>query len=263
MVVRAARGDRETGTQRTLSLCQVAARTLSEDLRTRGRGAADRVSGTHPAWIRLCRCLGAHLAAGRVLRPEGPRTPTLGCRHRIPRRTSTEERTSQAQKWGMHMVSVRSAGLADSPRARATVGGSPPFSPASRACRGSAATGPASCWGRCCRRPGVRLRCPPTLASWDEDPHPVPLHLLVPEAGDGAWKEQRGRAWRTRAVREGQLAPERQRWRLQPGTICAQAEALTNLATWLPPGAVSAGPGPASALWRRGVLAAPGERGRG
>lgn len=112
MVVRAARGDRETGTQRTLSLCQVAARTLSEDLGTRGRGAADHVSGTHPAWIRLCRCLGAHLAAGRVLRPEGPRTPTLGCRHRIPRRTSTEERTRQAQKWGMHMVSVRSAGLA-------------------------------------------------------------------------------------------------------------------------------------------------------
>lgn len=63
-------------------------------------------------------------------------------------------------------------------------------------------------------------------------------------------------------MREGRLAPERQRWRLQTRTICARAEALTNLATRLPPGAVSAGPGPASALWRRGILAAPGEGGR-
>lgn len=48
MVVRAARGDRETGTQRTLSLCQVALRTLNEDLGTRERRAADPVRGTHP-----------------------------------------------------------------------------------------------------------------------------------------------------------------------------------------------------------------------
>lgn len=122
MVVRAARGDRETGTKRTLSLCQVALRTLSEDFGTRGRRAADPVRGTHPAWIiGLCRCLGAHLAAGRVLRPEGPHTPTPGCRRRIPRRTSTEARTSGAQKRRMQ-VSVRGSGLADSPRARTAVG---------------------------------------------------------------------------------------------------------------------------------------------
>lgn len=126
MVVRAARGERKTGTQRTLSLCQVAARTLNEDLGTRGRGTVDRVRDTHQARIiGLCRCLGAHLAAGRVLRQGGPRTPTLGCRHRIPRRTSTEEPTTRAQK-RERQVSVRSAGLANSPRAR-TAAGIPTF----------------------------------------------------------------------------------------------------------------------------------------
>lgn len=68
-------------------------------------------------------------------------------------------------------------------------------------------------------------------------------------------------------MREGRLAPERQRWRLQPGTICARAEALTNLATRLPPGAVSAGPGPASALaaafWPRQAKGGGDRRGRG
>lgn len=63
---------------------------------------------------------------------------------------------------------------------------SPPSSLASRACRVAAATDPASYWGRCCRRPGVRLRCSRTPASWDGDPHPELLHLLVPEMGNGA-----------------------------------------------------------------------------
>lgn len=91
-----------------------------------GEGAADRVRGTHPTWIiGLCRCFGAHLAAERVLRPGGPRTPTLGCHRRILGRTSTEERTSRAQKRGMQ-VSVREAGLVDSPRAR-TAAGIPTF----------------------------------------------------------------------------------------------------------------------------------------
>lgn len=59
-------------------------------------------------------------------------------------------------------------------------------------------------------------------------------------------------------MREGRLAPERQRWRLQPGTICARAEALTNLATPASPGSCERGARPASALWRLSILAVPG-----
>lgn len=263
MVVRAARGERETGTQRTLSLCRVAARTLSEDLGTRGRGTADRVRGTHPAWTTgLCRCLGAHLAARRVLRPRDPRTPTPGCHHSsIPRRTSTEERTSRAQKREMQ-VSIRSAGLANPPRVR-TAEGIPnlplrlpglaegPPRQVQHPVGADAVKGPASgCAALARLHPGMKTHTRCRCTCWC-------LRLAT------ARGRSRGRAWRTRALREGRLAPERQRWRLQPRTICARAEALTNLATPLPPGAASAGPGPASALWRRGFLAATGEGGRG
>lgn len=131
-----------------------------------------------------CRCLGAHLAVQPVLCLEDPRTPTLGCRRRIRRRTSTEERTSRAQKRGIQ-VSCRALGWQTPPESRPQRA-SPPSSLASRACRVAAATDPASYWGRCCRRPGVRLRCSRTPASWAGDPHPALLHLLVPEMGNGA-----------------------------------------------------------------------------
>ena len=46
------------------------------------------------------------------------------------------------------------------------------------------------------------------------------------------------------AAREGRLAPERQRWRLQPRTICTLAEAL-------------------NPTWQRGFPREPGARGPG
>lgn len=137
-----------------------------------------------------CRCLGAHLAVQRALRQGDPRTPTLSCPRRIRRRTSTEEQTSRAQKRGAQVSCRGALGWQTLPEPRPQRA-SPPSSLVSRACRVAAATDPASYWGRCCRRPGVRLRCPRTPASWDGDPHPVLLHLLVPEMGNGAWKERR------------------------------------------------------------------------
>lgn len=124
MVVRAAREDQETRTQRTLSLSARSPPGPSTRTSEPGgkRGCRPRVP--HPPCIiedieRSCRCLGAHLAVQPVLCLEDPRTPTLGCRRRIRRRTSTEERTSRAQKRGTQ-VSCRGVGLADSARAKTT-----------------------------------------------------------------------------------------------------------------------------------------------
>jgi hypothetical protein len=79
-----------------------------------------------------------------------------------------------------------------------------------------------------------------------------------------AGEEQReGGEEREDSAREGRLAPGRQRWRLQPGTICERAEALTQPGNPASPGSSErAAPGPRAPFlqaWRRSLLAAPGE----
>lgn len=70
-----------------------------------------------------------------------------------------------------------------------------------------------------------RLQAPKPARGWSRR-----VAQEEPRGCGGGAERRRGRG-RT-AAREGRLAPERQRWRLQPGTICARAEALNP--TWQP-----------------------------
>lgn len=67
--------------------------------------------------------------------------------------------------------------------------------------------------------------------------------MVVEVRREGQW---RGKT----SARAGLLAPERQRWRLQPRTICARAEALNP--TWqrgFPRDLRARDPGPRAPFW--------------
>lgn len=74
-----------------------------------------------------------------------------------------------------------------------------------------------------------------------------------------------GRWRRGDPAREGRLAPERQRWRLQPRTICTLAEALNQPGNAASPGnperGAQARERPLGWHWRRSLPAAPDKRG--